>query len=120
MAPPVDANTTRAPASRAASSTFTVPSTLIVASRAGSATETLTSAWAARWTIASVPVPADDLVQWLANVVHVQRRRSEAPGPGSVREVVDDVHLVTPRKQRVDDVGADETGTAGDDRPSSP
>ena len=60
---------------------------------------------------------ADDLVEWLANVVHVQRRAGGHLLALPVREVVDDVHLVTPRKQRVDDVGADETGTAGDDDP---
>jgi len=45
----VETNTKRRdPASRAASSMFAVPPTLISASKAGSATERRTSIWAAR------------------------------------------------------------------------
>src|ERR1022692_323036 len=52
-APPVEQNSTRTPAARAASSTLTVPTTLVCASRAGSATDTRTSICAARWQISS-------------------------------------------------------------------
>src|ERR1035438_7981186 len=52
-APPEDANSTRAPATRAASSTLTVPTTLTCASAAGAATEERTSICAARWHISS-------------------------------------------------------------------
>src|SRR5919201_6670101 len=49
MAPPVELKTTFAPCRRAASSTRIVPSTFTSASKSGRATETRTSACAARW-----------------------------------------------------------------------
>src|SRR4051812_13980958 len=50
MAPPLEVLTKRrTPCSRAASSRLTVPSTLVRASNAGSATDLRTSIWAARW-----------------------------------------------------------------------
>ena len=50
MVPPLEANTTlRAPHERAPSSTRSEPITLTSASKMGSATDTRTSAWAARW-----------------------------------------------------------------------
>jgi hypothetical protein len=54
MAPPVEVKTRRsAPTRTAASSTFTVPSTLRRMSKAGSAIDLRTSIWAARWKTAS-------------------------------------------------------------------
>ena len=55
MAPPVEASTTRphARACRAASSSVAVPTTLTVASKAGSSTARRTSICAARWKITS-------------------------------------------------------------------
>src|SRR5579875_3854737 len=52
-APPVDVKTTSAPWRLAAIRTFSVPSTLTSQSRCGSATETVTLDWAARWRIAA-------------------------------------------------------------------
>ena len=50
MVPPLEANTILpAPAARAPSSTLRLPMMLTSASKAGRATETRTSAWAARW-----------------------------------------------------------------------
>ena len=58
---------------------------------------------------------ADDRVERLADVVDVEGRGGRHVLAHALREVVDDVHVVAPREQRVDDVRADETGTAGDD-----
>src|ERR1700730_15041640 len=52
-APPEEANSTRAPAIRAASRTLTIPTTLTCASSAGAATEERTSICEARWQISS-------------------------------------------------------------------
>src|SRR4051795_13500500 len=49
MAPPVELNTTLPPCSRAASSTWSVPTTLTSASKSGRSTDTRTSICAARW-----------------------------------------------------------------------
>ncbi len=57
-APPEEANSTRAPTRRAASSTFTVPTTFAWASSAGKATDARTSICAARWQISPAPDPS--------------------------------------------------------------
>src|ERR1035437_2137765 len=51
-APPVEVNTTDAPQSPAASSTFSVPLMFTSQSRPGFSIETTTLAWGARWKIA--------------------------------------------------------------------
>ena len=63
---------------------------------------------------------ADDRVERLADVVHVQGRGSGHLLALALREIVDDVHLVAAREERLDDVRADESGTAGDERLASP
>ena len=56
-------------------------------------------------------VPNVRLVQ-LGSLGHV--------GARSLREIVEDVHLVAPREQRIDDVRADEARPSGHDRPHAP
>src|SRR5215831_6828329 len=57
-APPEEANSTRAPTCRAASSTLTVPTTFTCASSAGESTDARTSICAARWHTSSAPDPS--------------------------------------------------------------
>ena len=87
-------------------------------SRPGFCTEATTLACAARWKIAlgstsSVerrePVDVDD-------VEHAQLGLGGDAIPVAGGEVVDDGHRIALAEQRIDDVRADESGSAGDDR----
>ena len=52
----------------------------------------------------------------LPDVGDVQRRVAGDSLASPLREIVEDVHLVAARKQRVNDVRADEAGAPGHDR----
>src|ERR1035438_6845902 len=76
-APPEDANSTRAPATRAASRTLTVPTTLTCASTAGAATEART------WHDSRECTRADELYLSRCDLVAVANRgRKRGPGAG--------------------------------------
>ena len=96
-----------------------MPSTFTSASKSGRSTETRTSAWAARWKTASGRTASKT-----ASGSRMSATWSSAPAGDPLalplREVVEDVHLVAAREQRVDDVRADEAGPPGDDRPHAP
>ena len=100
----------RAPAFSAASSTFTVPTTLTSASCAGSRTEVWTSVCAARWKTTSDAVEVDAV----ADVALDERGRRVDELALAEGEVVDDDDVVAPRDEGVDEVRADEPGTACD------
>ena len=95
-----------------------MPPTLTAASKAGSATERRTSICAARWKTTSgrASATSGDQRRRVGDRRLVQRRAParEVLAPAG-REVVDDPHLVAAREQRVDEVGADEAGAAGDE-----
>ena len=119
MAPPVEVKTRReAPARAAASSTFTVPTTLRRASKPGSAIERRTSICAARWK--TLPGPNSSIVREdRPGVGDVElgelRARLERPRqvlPLAAREVVQHEDLVPARGQSVDQMGADEARAA--------
>ena len=111
----MEANSIRAPASRAASSRLTVPRMLTSASAAGASTDARTSIWAARWQISSGPNPATTSFSagGVGDAQLVQRDlRIQSPGPAR-RQVVQHDHVVSPGQQGVHDMGTDETGAAG-------
>ena len=91
--------------------------TFTSASKVGRSTDVPTSACAARWRTTSGRISSKSRVERLADVVLVQRRRRVQVLAAAGREVVDDVHLVPARDERVDDVRADEARSSGDDRP---
>ena len=105
-APPVEQNSTRAPAARAASSTFTVPTALVCASSAGAATETRTSICAARWQIRSGLARLDQRGQrpGVGDAQLVQHGPVVQAGRPAARQVVDHRHLVAPGQERVGQV----------------
>ena len=114
----------RRPASRAASSRLTVPSTLTRASRPGSPTETRTSTCAARWKTRSGRKSAQTRAYGggVGDVGGDERRaalqRLGDVSPAAGREVVDHGHLDRRAStQRVDEMGADEPGAAADEGP---
>jgi hypothetical protein len=80
-----------------------------------------TSIWAARWKTPRAALGAELPAPRVADVgldqlgARRQRPVEVLAPPG--REVVDDRHLVAAREQRVDQVGADEAGAAGDQSP---
>ena len=85
-----------------------MPTTLTSASWPGRSTETRTSACAARWKTTSGRA-ASKTASAIADVA--RRAASRAVGDAlalALREVVEDVHLVAAREQRVDDIRADE------------
>src|SRR5579884_1009257 len=86
MVPPLEANTTfEDPARRAPSSTLMLPMTFTSASRTGSATDTRTSAWAARWKTTSGcrrPIsstsPVDRTSSWWKDIAFAPEERASA------------------------------------------
>ena len=94
-----------------------MPSTFTSASSRGCSTEVPTSACAARWTTVSGRDLVEELAERLPDVALVQRRAVGDVLAPAGREVVDHVHLVAAREQRLDDVRADESRSSGDDRP---
>jgi hypothetical protein len=123
MVPPLEANTTlRVPARRAPSNTLRLPITLIMASSTGSATDTRTSIWAARWkttsgwrrSISSATAASRMSRRW--NWKSWSGFAGRRPGwPATAGEVVDDVDRVALGQQPVDQGRPDEAGSAGDE-----
>ena len=97
-----------------------MPPTFTLRSKPGSATETRTSIWAARWKTCSGRCDGKCRSDRLA-VGDVRLHEACSTFEGSVeirslprREVVDDEHVVAALDERINEVGADESGSAGD------
>ena len=120
--PPDAANTTLVvPAASAPSHTLRVPRTFTVASNTGRATETRTSACAARWkTISGLRCAMRSITAGERDVDAMEREaaiwlRAARPaqvGQAAGREVVDDIDVAVLGEEPVDERRADEAGAA--------
>ena len=88
-----------------------MPTTLTSESNAGRSIDVPTSACAARWKTSSASVS-----KGCADVVLDEGRSPVDVVAATGRQVVEHDDVVSAREQRVDEVGADEPGPAGDER----
>ena len=124
MVPPLEAKTTlRAPLDRAPSRTRSEPITLTSASKTGSATDTRTSTWAARWKttsgrhrlMSSARSGERTSIWWKVRCPVPLRRASARLAERAGGQVVDHVDRVPFGQQPVDEGGPDEAGPPGDE-----